>query len=62
MNGFDLNTFGFFTQSIPAADFTWDMVCDLHLNVTIFFCCISISALQSLQFRLYSVVAVVSVS
>ena len=62
MNCFDLNTFGFFTQSIPASEFTWDMVCDFALKCYNLFLLYFISALQSLQFRLYSVVAVVLVS
>lgn len=54
MNGFDLNTFGFFTQSIPAADFTWDMVCDFALKcynlfLLYFYFCVAKFAIQTVQ-------------
>lgn len=29
---FDINTFGFFTQVVPAADFDWQMACDFALK------------------------------
>lgn len=28
----DINTFGFFTQTIPEAQFTWQMACDFALK------------------------------
>lgn len=54
MNGFDLNSFGFFTQSIPAADFTWDMVCDFALKcynlfLLYFYFCVAKFAIQTVQ-------------
>lgn len=54
MNGFDLNSFGFFTQSIPAAEFSWDMVCDFALKcynlfLMYFYFCIAKFAVQTVE-------------